>query len=525
MSSRRRYTATGVALVVTAALALSGCSGSPEQNSDSGGGGDETLAVQFTGIPISLNPALAGGGGSVVFTALAYDPLIYLSGDGELVPDLATEWKFRDDANTELELTIRDGVKFHDGSDLDAEAAANSMNYFLGAGGGEVGGLGPIDTVVAEDEDTVVITYSTPYPPGPTKLTQMNQFGLIIGPEGVADPESLLTSMDGTGQYKYNPDASVAESSYVYDKWDGYWNPEAQQYKQVSVQVIGDPNAVISAATTGQVQFAGGGADSAQAAKDAGLSSLAAPFFNYGLIVLDRNGELVPALADEKVRQAMGYAIDRDSIVSARGGEEFAAGLTQPTSPGEIGHVDDAGFEFDIDKAQELMSESDYPDGFSMTLLSETPLDNQSLITQAAISHFSEIGIDITLDVASSVPDFIQKAGSKQYPAIIWPIVGDTASDYAQTFTGEGFTNAFAVEDAELGDLVNQAIVATDDEKAALEEQVTERSNELAWFLPLVSTMNVYFISPDVENVQISPLNPNPIPVGPSADLAWHPAG
>ncbi|CAH0175348.1 Glutathione-binding protein GsiB [Microbacterium oxydans] len=525
MSSRRRYTAAGAALIATAALVLSACSTTPEQSTgtDAEGRG-ESLTMQFTGVPISLNPALAGGGGSVVFTALAYDPLIYLDGDGELVPDLATEWQFRDEANTQLELTIREGVTFQDGSALTAQAAADSMNYFLGAGGGQVGTVGPIDTIVAEDEDTLVITYSSSYPAGPTKLTQMNQLGLIIGPESVADPDSLLTGMNGTGQYRYNPELSVAESSYVYDRWDGYWNPEAQKYEQVTVQVIGDPNAVISAATTGQVDFAGGGADTVETAKGAGLSILAAPYFNYGLIVLDRDGELVPALGDEKVRQAMGYAIDRSAIVSGRGGEEFATAITQLTSVGEVGHLDDEGFEFDMKKAEKLMSESGHPDGFSMTLLSQTPLDNQSLITQAAISHLGEIGIDVTLDVAGSIPDFIQKAGSKQYPAIIWPIIGDTASDYAGTFTGQGFTNAFGVTDETLDQLVGEAVVATDDAKTDLEGQVTQRSNELAWFLPLVSTMNTYYISPDVTNVKVSALSPNPIPVAPTADLAWRPA-
>lgn len=522
MSSGRKSTAAGVALTAGAALILSGCAGPVEQTTNADGRG-ESLTVQFTGIPISLNPALAGGGGSVVFTTLAYDPLIYLSGDGELVPDLATEWKFRDDANTQLELTIRDGVSFHDGAELDAQAAADSMNYFMGAGGGQVGSVGPIDSIVAEDDDTLVITYSTSYPTAPSKLTQMYQLGLIIGPEGLADPDSLLTEMDGTGPYRYNPDTSVTESTYVYDRWDGYWNADAQKYEQISVQVMGDPNAVISAITTGQLDFAGGGADTAETAEQAGLDSIAAPYFNYGLIILDREGAQVPALADQKVRQAMGYAIDRSAIVSARGGDDFATAIDQLTSADEVGHIDD-GYDFDLAKAKQLMSESAFPDGFSMTLLSQTPLDNQSLITQATISHFAEIGITIDLEVAAAIPDFIQKAGSAEYPAILWPIIGDTASDYAQTFTGQGFTNAFGVTDDELQDLVDRATVATDQEKVDLEKQVSERSNELAWFLPLVSTMNTYFVSPKVANVQISALNPNPIPVGPSADLAWRPA-
>jgi peptide/nickel transport system substrate-binding protein len=519
---QRRLALAG-AIAITAALALSACSGPSNASSADGARGDQ-LNVQFTGVPISLNPALAGGGGSVVFTTLAYDPLIYLSGDGKLVPDLATAWKFRDDKNTQLELTIRKGVKFQDGSTMDAQAVANSMNYFMKAGGGNVGSVGPIDTIVAEDADTVLITYKSSFPDAPSLLTQMNLLGLIIGPEGLKNPDSLLTTMDGTGPYTYNPDTSVAESSYTYDRWDGYWNPDAQKYDKITVKIIGDPNAVISAATTGQVDVAAGASDTAAAAKAAGLKIISAPYFNYGLIVLDRKGELVPALADQKVRQAMGYAIDRSAIVKARGGDEFASVLDQLTAKGEEGHDDGIAFDYDMQKAKSLMAESGYPGGFSMTLLSESPLDNQSLITQTAIAHLKEIGIKVTLDVASAVPDFIQKAGSKKYPAIIWPIVGDTASDYAQTFTGQGFTNAFGVSDPGLDDLVGKSIVATGDEKIALEKQVSARSNDLAWFLPLISTMNVYYVSPKVKGVQISPMNPNPIPVGPSADLAWHPA-
>lgn len=516
----RRSVAAAVGASAALALALSGCSGST--GGAEGGGG--TLTYQFTGVPISLNPALAGGGGSVVYTALAYDPLIYLSGDGQLEPDLATEWAFVDDTNTQLELTIRDGVTFSDGSELTAQAVVDSLEYFLQAGGGNVVQAGPIDTIEATDDDTVLITYKTPFPAGPSRLTQEYQFGLIIGPEGLADPEGLLTSMHGTGQYVYNADESVAESSYIYDRNPTYWNPDAQQYDRVEIKVIGDPNAVISAATTGQLDYAGGTPSTAETAKGAGLDIISAPYFNWGLIVLDRAGQLVPALADEKVRQAMAYAIDRSAVADARGGADYNELLGQVTAEGEGGHIADFGFDYDLDQAKALMAESGYPDGFSMTLLSETPLDNQSALTQAAIAHLGEIGIDVQLEVDAAVPSFIEKAASKQYPAVIWPLVGDNASDYANVYTGPGFTNAFGVQDAEFDALIAQAIAASGDEKASLEEQVTRRSNELAWFVPIVATLNLYYVSPKVTNVTISPRNPNPMPVGPTADLSWQPA-
>src|SRR5689334_11135147 len=76
-------------------LAVAGCSGG-------GGSGSQTsnqLTLQFPGPPVSLDPAKAGNGGSTVFVSLAYDPLIYLSGKGDMEPDLATKWGFTDHAN------------------------------------------------------------------------------------------------------------------------------------------------------------------------------------------------------------------------------------------------------------------------------------------------------------------------------------------------------------------------------------------------------------------------------------------
>ncbi len=69
------------------------------------------LTVQFAGPPISLNPALGGNGGSSVYTALDYDPLIYLTSSGQLVPDLASSWKFVGRFHREFKMTLRQGVK------------------------------------------------------------------------------------------------------------------------------------------------------------------------------------------------------------------------------------------------------------------------------------------------------------------------------------------------------------------------------------------------------------------------------
>lgn len=514
---RRAVTITAATSVV---VALASCTTAPGGETSERG---DLLTIQFQGPPISLNPALAGTGGSTVFTYLAYDPLIYMTGEGELVPDLATEWEFLDEDNTQLELTLREGVTFHDGSEVDAEAVVASMNYFLEAGGPSVGEAGPVESVEAVDDDTVLITYESPFPDGPTRLSQGFMFGNIIGPEGLADPDALLTSMNGAGQYRYNPDESVAESSYVYDRNEEYWNTDAQQYERIVVQVIGDPNAVVSAATTGQVDFASGNPATAQQATDGGLEVLTAPFFNWGLVIVDREGTLTPALADPNVRQAMALAIDREAIAEARGAD-FTHPNGQVSNAGVPGNLDGFGFDFDLEAAKDLMAQSEFPDGFSLTILSEGVLDGQSLIAQTMIANFGELGIDVQLQVEPDVPTFIGTAGTAQYSALLWPIVGSKASEYVGRFNGPGFLNSFNVSDPQLAELQADALRGTPEEQLAVQEQITEYSNELAWFIPLVATDSVFYVSPDVENVVASVLNPNPMPIGPSAEYAWHPA-
>src|SRR5579875_3049732 len=130
------------------------------------------LTVQFAGPPISLNPALGGNGGSSVFTALDYDPLIYLTGSGKLVPDLATAWRFIGRFHRKFELTLRSGVHFSDGSLLNARAVVNSMRYFLKAGGSLVGNVGSIKSITAPNAHTVVIRYKTANPDAPGTLDQ-----------------------------------------------------------------------------------------------------------------------------------------------------------------------------------------------------------------------------------------------------------------------------------------------------------------------------------------------------------------
>lgn len=521
MSARQRRRVARIAAgLVVPLVAVTACSSSGGSTTGSSGA-SSNLVMQFAGPPISLNPALGGTGDSVVFYGLAYDSLIYLSGDGDLVPDLATSWKYTDQSNKVFELTLRSGVKFTDGKPLTAEAAVASMNYFLKAGGGDVHYAGAVESVTASDPMTVRITYSAPNPDAALSLTQFYGFGSIIGPDGLADPNSLLTSSDGTGSYIYDNTSSVANSHYEYDKNPHYFNPSAQHFHHVSLRVISDPQAVLSAARTNQIQFGSGDASTASAAKQAKLGVLAAPFFNWGLYLLDTQGVLSKPLGDPRVRQAIGYALDRKSLANALGGQ-YAKPSTEIMLPGTDGYVGNFGFDYDLDKAKSLMAEAGYPDGFPLTVLTENILDHNTTYSQALADALGAIGIKVNLHVESTgIGQLTGDSLSKKYPALVWAAGGADIYQTVGTQVAVGLTNPFGHTDPQLQSILDQADASSGSQRTQLYQQVTKRFNELGWFIPAFSTQNLWYVSPNLIHVSASVVNPNPLPEAPTAKLAW----
>ncbi|WP_138444289.1 ABC transporter substrate-binding protein [Sinomonas susongensis] len=515
----------GVKLAATAAVAavaLTACSGGAPSTSSSSA--SDKLTVQFTGPPVSLNPALGSNGESAIFTALAYDPLVYLSGDGKLVPDLATSWQYVGTGNKVFEITLRDGVKFDDGSTMDANAVVGSLKYFLSAKGPMVAHAGKISSIEAVGTNKVRITYAQPNPDAALSLTQYNEFGLIISPKGVADPTSLLKTSAGTGAYTFDSQDSVTNSSYVYKKNPNYWEPSAQKFQTVNVKVIGDPNAVLSAITTGQVDNAGGSANTAASAKAAGINILTAPFFNWSLNLLDRDGSVSKPLADVRVRQAIALAFDRASLATALGGD-YGKPSTQDMLPGTDGYMsNDPGYSYDLNKAKQLMAEAGYASGFEMPVITTSVLDKNTTISQAISQSLGAIGIKVDLHVeATGMSQYSSGVVSKKYAAAIFPTAGSDMMQFYQQDLATGVSqNPENSTDPQLESLYQQALAApTDSDRTSLYQQMSKRLEDLAWIVPIYAPQTLWFNGKNLHNVSVSATNPNPLPEAPDPSLAW----
>src|SRR6187399_2973320 len=151
---RRRRALPIISVVAASALVLAGCGGG---SSSSGGGTSDPSAIfkyAVPGMPTSFDPRLSAPLDPVFLDAV-YESLIKRTPAGELKPGLATEWKFSDD-NKALDLTLRQGVVFHNGAPFDSAAAVASLEAFRKSGA-QATALKPISKVEARGANTVHI--------------------------------------------------------------------------------------------------------------------------------------------------------------------------------------------------------------------------------------------------------------------------------------------------------------------------------------------------------------------------------
>ncbi|MDR0365648.1 MAG: ABC transporter substrate-binding protein [Bifidobacteriaceae bacterium] len=480
-AARRRRITTLTALTIIATMALPACSPGSSSN-QSGGKGELTIASQSD--PGTLDPALINQAAQW-FTDLAYSPLIQTASDGTTRPGLATEWGYVGEGNTVFELTLREGVKFADGGELTAEGVVKHLEYVKNAGGQLAASMAAFDQMEAIGPLQVRITLSQP---NPELVYLFAQSGVgitqIISPDGLANTTKLGTETHGAGPYVLDAAATITGDSYVYTPNPNYWNPEGIHWDKVTVKVIPNINSVLNALITGQADFAQGDFTTAAAAKDAGLTTHFVPQVFHGLALNDRDGTLLPAMGDIRVRQAINYALDREAIAAALLGE---TGIPTTQTVNGVGYVPelDNYYPYDPDKARSLLAEAGYADGLQIPTLS-TPFASGDLVTQAIAGQLSEVGIELVVQSVADANEFFNLMATGEAPAA-WIGFGSMPMylEGVNLFMPGALFNPFQTEDAQLTALYDQLTVAAPDEVEGIAQQIETRLVEMAWFAPV----------------------------------------
>ena len=349
--TRRGMLAAGTALALTLASAGGAVAQTPPG----------VLIVGQIAEPKSLDPDTVTAVNDFRILFNVYDGLVrYKSGTLEVEPALAESWEISEDG-TVYTFTLREGVNFHDGSPLNAEAVKFNFDRMLDENHPYYD-TGPfplsfffsaVENVEAVDDRTVRFTLNAPYAPFLSNLAYTP--GLIVSQAAVEERGADFgRNPSGTGPFKFvewrSNEAVVVERNPDY--WDGAPELEAVVYRP------------ITDANTRTAEMLAGGIDVMVEVPPVALSEFQGGGFNiveqagphvWFLILNAKEGPF----ADKRVRQAVNYAVNKSALVEEvlEGTAEVAAGPTPPAFA--WAHNEELEpYPYDPDKARELIAEA-----------------------------------------------------------------------------------------------------------------------------------------------------------------------
>ena len=474
-TGHQRISRIAAALLAVAALSLTACtgtSGTAAWSSDT-----QTLTLATDGTP-NLNYTQAGmsGSGSWMWSAV-YDTLLKIEPDGSISPNAAESYELNEDA-TVLTLKLRDGMTFTDGSPVDVAAVKASIEHIRDAGGPDSGRLAGVE-VEAVDDTTVAL--HSPAPNGLMPTYMAVQLGVIANPAFFDGPEAD-TNPQGSGPYVLNQEKTTSGSTYVMDRNEDYWNKDAYPYDQLEFRVLADETARISALRTGQIDAAAVNATSVSQFDESKFNFVTSNVIIEGLMIFDRAGEMVPALGDVRVRQAMNMVFDRDSIVkNLYAGEAIATAVPFNADNALYDPALEDLYPFDVDGARELMAEAGYADGFDLTIPS---IPGYNRANPMVVQQLGEIGIRVIEEDLPITAVLSEILGGK-YAAVAFLMESRSALwDLANVVDRNSVWNIFHTGSDELDALILQAQSATGDEADAIFKQISQIVMDEAWFAP-----------------------------------------
>lgn len=334
-----------------------------------------------------------------------FDPLVRIDADGRIVPALAESWRWREDGA--LELRLRDGVFFHDGTPFDARAVKFSIERYLDPNTGfpAIGFLSHITGVEVVDDRTVAI--KTAFPDG-ILLNRLAALVLIMSPKHYADP--------GDAKAMARP---VGTGAFMFDEWvpgkhislkanPRYWRQGLPRYKALIFKFLPPPEQV-KALLTGAVDVVTElpGTETLRVMKSGKAEVIKR--LSYYTVAGSINVSSGP-LSDVRVRRALNHAINKEELIRY---DLLGNGrpLASTTMPGEIGHNPDLKpYPHDIAAAKRLLKEAGYPSGVKLRLIIKYQTERSAKILAKQLSR-AGISLDIHQSPDSTLSRDIQ-AGS-----------------------------------------------------------------------------------------------------------------
>lgn len=419
----------------------------------------------------------------------AYDRLVHLAPDGELVPGLAESWEFSADGLT-LTLNIREGVTFHDGVDLDADGVKANLERAIGIEGSSVAtDLASIDTVTVVDPLTVELALAEANVSIVGSMA--DRAGIVVSPQAIADEVNLDEQMVGAGPYRlvsHDPGGTT-----IFERNEDYWDADrVPKVARLEIRVLADQVARLNALRTGQINAT---TLSPNQLPDVENDPAYRVIFNtelqYLYVVQNRSRS---SQDDVRVRQALLHGLDRQAICDSiyLGYCELT---DQPFPPGYFAYDDEIEpvlYPYDPERARELLAEAGVT-SLDLSMLTPGGLPQYPEVSQIIQAQWAELGVTVEIQPAEPTQLGELMFAQEQADTMLatWGGRPDPAITFIQRASEEGFGNPGGVTTPAMTDLIAEAMSTTNpDERAAVlqagSREMAEQVLEMVILFPQV---------------------------------------
>ena len=380
--------AAALALSLLAAACGSSAASSAGSASSASAGPAGTLNWEWE-LPTSWDPVTSSAGWDVHALGLVYASITTLDPHGTVGPGLATSWKYAANGKS-VTFTLRPGLKFTDGTPLNAVAVKKNILR---------GQKQPTSNIASE-----LAVISKVVVGGPTSFTLdlaqvdyqvpdllAGKDGMMVSPAAFTkDAGSLPTRPVGAGPFKLT--SYVPDSHADLVRNPGYWDASQIHVANFTVQSISQPEQILAALQSGQVNVAYIAGNQVASAKAAGFKVAVIP--SEVVNELDIQTTTAPFSRPDVVK-AINYAIDRQAILKVQA-SGYGAVSYQPFPQGFVGYNPALAnlYPYDPAKAKQLLAQAGYPHGVNITLSTVSTSDS---LAEQLQSQLKQAGISVTI--------------------------------------------------------------------------------------------------------------------------------
>ncbi len=397
-------------------------------------GGSIVVGIQQDVDSLDPHKATAAGTKEILFNI--FEGLVKPDENGDLMNALASDYTISEDGLV-YTFTLREGVKFHNGNTVTAQDVKYSLDRASGLLDGTplISSLSVLTSVDILDEKTVQVTV------GSANTELIYSFVAAIIPAGSGEEESGTPI--GTGPFSfvsYKPQEGV-----VIAKNADYWQEGLPYLDEVNFKIVNSPDTALLELKGGSIQIYPYLTDSqANELKDS-FQILSAPSDVVQALFLNN---AVEPLNDVRVRQAICYALDLDMVNEfvAGGGATLVSSAMLPTlQTYYVDLTDTYGSGANIQKAQELMADAGFPDGFDLEITVPSNYEYHMQTAEVVAEQLKAAGINATINPVEWSSWLSDCYTDRNYQSTISGITSDMTPGYLtnrfQTDSKKNFVN------------------------------------------------------------------------------------